>query len=51
MERIKMQEVTKKRAGEALQKLEEEKKKREPKKWKRTGGGFVVPFTIEDDSN
>lgn len=50
IERIKQQEITKKRAQEALQQLaeEQEKKKREQKKWKRTGGGFTVPFIVED---
>ena len=48
VERIKMQEVTKKRGIDALKTLEEEKKKKEVKKWRRTGGGFSVPFVIED---
>lgn len=48
IERIKMQEITKKRGLDALKKLEEEKKKKEVKKWKRIGGGFVVPFDLED---
>ena len=43
-----MQETTKKRAEEALKKLEEEKKAKVPKQWKRIGGRFVVPFIIED---
>jgi DNA repair exonuclease SbcCD ATPase subunit len=48
--RIKQQETTKKRAFEALQKLEEEnsKKSHQHKQWKRTGGGFVVPFILEE---
>lgn len=48
VEKLKMQELTKKRAEEALKKLEEEKQAKPPKQWKRTGGGFVVPFIIED---
>ena len=51
VERIKAQEVTKKRGLDALKKLEEEKKQKEPKKWKRIGGGFVVPFIVDDDTS
>ena len=50
VDRIKLQEITKKRGIEALQKLEEEKKKKEPKKWKRIGGGFIVPFILDEDT-
>lgn len=48
VEKLKLQEITKKRAEEALKKLEEEKQAKPKKQWKRTGGGFVVPFIIED---
>ena len=50
MNKIKQQEQTKQRALEALKLLEQEKKEKEAlkKTWKRTGGGFVVPFIIED---
>lgn len=44
MERIRNQEVVRKRAQQALMDLYKSKANKEPKKWKRTGGGFVVPF-------
>lgn len=46
--RIKAQEVTKKRGLDALLKLEEEKKQKVQKKWKRIGGGFTVPFITDE---
>ncbi|CAG9325741.1 unnamed protein product [Blepharisma stoltei] len=53
MQKIKNEEVTRKRATEALRKFEEQKAKeereaKERKKWKRIGGGFNVPFQVDD---
>jgi hypothetical protein len=48
-DKIRKQQETERRAQEAIRKLEEERKseERERKKWKRIGGGFIVPFELK----
>lgn len=48
-DKIRKQQETQRRAQEAIRKLEEERKseERERKKWKRIGGGFIVPFELK----
>lgn len=48
-DKIRKQQETERRAQEAIRKLEEERKNEEKlvKKWKRIGGGFIVPFELK----